>query len=225
MSEHELEPIRGLPERPPQGEHILWQGEPCWRSLSRRLFHVRLIAVYFAVLMVWRGAVTVADGATLAEAALSAAVLLPVLAAAIALVAVLAWLIARTTVYTITNRRLVMRFGVALPMTINIPFTAIDEAMLKSFPDGSGNIAVTPSQDQRVSYIVLWPHARPWRVGRPEPTLRSIPEAPRVAKILADALTAAREQAGEQPRQAGATTDQPRRAAPVVEPSSLVSAA
>lgn len=31
----QVEPIRGLPELPPEGEHILWQGAPDpgrWRS-------------------------------------------------------------------------------------------------------------------------------------------------------------------------------------------------
>ena len=44
---------------------------------------------------------------------------------AIGIALVFAWASARTTVYTITNRRVVMRFGIALPMTLNLPFTLI----------------------------------------------------------------------------------------------------
>jgi len=35
---------------------------------------------------------------------------------------------------------------------------------------------------------MLWPHARPWRLKAPEPALRCIPEAGRVADMLAGAL-------------------------------------
>jgi hypothetical protein len=188
VTDHDLEHDRGLPERLPDGEHILWQGAPAWRSLAVRLFHLRMITIYFGVLMAWRMASGLADGAAAADALLSAALLLPVLLAAIALFGLLAWLISRSTVYTLTNRRLVMSVGVALPMTINVPFSAVEAAGLRSYGDGSGDISLTPTASQRLGYFVAWPHVRPWRVSRPEPTLRCIPDAARVAQILAAAL-------------------------------------
>ncbi|MDO9489417.1 MAG: PH domain-containing protein, partial [Sphingomonadaceae bacterium] len=51
MSEYDWEPVRGLPGRLPQGEHILWQGSPDWRSLARTVFHVRAITLYFTALL------------------------------------------------------------------------------------------------------------------------------------------------------------------------------
>ncbi|MEM1103487.1 MAG: hypothetical protein AAGH48_05230, partial [Pseudomonadota bacterium] len=48
------EPIRGLPEALPEGERILWQGEPTWRQLAVNVFHIRALAIYFGVLMIWR---------------------------------------------------------------------------------------------------------------------------------------------------------------------------
>ena len=50
------EPIRGLPEVPPEGEHILWQGSPNWWALANEALMLRWVAVYFAFLAVWRGA-------------------------------------------------------------------------------------------------------------------------------------------------------------------------
>jgi hypothetical protein len=41
-----------------------------------------------------------------------------------------------------------------------------------------------------MAYSNLWPHVRPWRLANPEPMLRSIPEAERVAQILSNALVA-----------------------------------
>ena len=51
MREHDNEPVWGLPEQPPEGEQILWQGKPDWRVLARQAMHVPLLAVYFAVML------------------------------------------------------------------------------------------------------------------------------------------------------------------------------
>ena len=53
MTEHDNEPIPGLPAMLPPGERILWQGAPDWRVLARTAFHTRLVAGYFALLALW----------------------------------------------------------------------------------------------------------------------------------------------------------------------------
>ena len=73
--EHEFEPQRGLPEALPAGEHLLWQGQPDWRMLARKAFHVRKLVVYFAGLMVLRFAFRYSEGASIAEALTSTSVL------------------------------------------------------------------------------------------------------------------------------------------------------
>lgn len=100
-------------------------------------------------------------------------------------------LIARTTVYTITSRRLVIRFGVALPMTINLPFSVIDAAGLRVYRDASGDIPLSLAAGERVSFPVLWPHVRPWRLTRAEPMLRCVPQAEHLSRIVAQALAVA----------------------------------
>ena len=92
--------------------------------------------------------------------------------------------------YTITNRRVVMRIGVVLEITFNFPFRVIESAGLRAYPDGTGDIPLTLTGDDKVAYLHLWPHARPWRAARPEPMLRSVPDAARVADILSRALAA-----------------------------------
>lgn len=186
----EMDPIKGLPETPPPGERILWQGSPSWKTLSRRLFHIRKVAVYFGILMVWQGGTALVDGLGVGEAVSTVMALSVGLLLAVALLSLLAWLTSRNTVYTVTSQRLAIRFGIALPMTINIPFSLVDSANLKAFSNGAGDISLKLNNSERVSYLVLWPHVRPWYFGKPEPTLRSIPKAASVAKILGDALAA-----------------------------------
>jgi hypothetical protein len=94
---------------------------------------------------------------------------------------------ARSTVYTITNRRVVMRIGAALTMTLNLPFTKIDNAAVAKKRGGFGNIAFETSGNTKFSYFVLWPHARSWYFGKPQPTLKCIPDIEKVSSILGEA--------------------------------------
>ena len=99
--------------------------------------------------------------------------------AALALLALLAWLGARTTLYVITSRRLVMKIGIALPIFFNLPFSPIASAALRVYSDGTGDIPVALGKGQRIAYLHLWPHARPFRFTKPEPALRCVRHAAR----------------------------------------------
>jgi len=188
LGEYEYEPVPGLPQRLPQDERILWQGAPDWQTLARRAFHVWKLAAYFAALLLWRVTSALVDGETLTIAGLSALWVIVLAVISIGLFAGVSWLIARTTVYTITNRRVVMRFGVALPMTFNLPFSTVQGAALRRYSNGCGDIPLALSGNDRIAYPVLWPHARPWQFTNPQPMLRAIANADRVARILADAV-------------------------------------
>jgi hypothetical protein len=191
VHEHEIEPVWGLPGRPPAGETILWQGAPDWRAYALRGLHIRGLAVYFALLIGARCAASLMDGASLATAMWDAAWFLPVAGLGLGLMLVFAVLVARTSAYTITTQRIVFRIGVALSMTANIPFAAIEAAAVKRNADGSGDITLTIAAKQRISYIFFWPHARPWRYAHPEPALRAIADVDAVAQVLSRALAAA----------------------------------
>jgi hypothetical protein len=171
---------------------LLWQGAPRWQSLALHAFHARKVALYFLALLLlllgWK-----LTGEAPLIAALGGALWLAALAAvAVGLLVLLAWATGRATLFTITNRRVVMRFGVAFPMAINLPFIQITTAGLRVYPDGTGDLPLTMSGLVNTSYMILWPYARPWRWSPPQPMLRAVPDAARVAEILAAALEAAR---------------------------------
>jgi hypothetical protein len=194
MNEHEFEPIPGLPARLPADETILWQGAPRWETVARRAMHVRHLAIYFAALVVWGIVGGAAAGTPASEIGVSALRLVALAIVALALLTVFAWLVSRTTAYTITTRRVVMRIGVALPITVQIPFAQLESAGVHVWPDGSGDIALSLLSGQRIAYLVLWPHARPWRFRRAEPALRGVADAAAVAQILGRALAASASQ-------------------------------
>lgn len=197
MTEYASEPVPGLPEQLPPGEFMLWQGAPRWQSLARHAFHTRAVALYFLALVLLHCAWKFTGGQPLITAVGGALWLILLGTIAIALLVLLAWAMSRSTLYTITNQRVVLRFGVAFPMAINLPFSRISDAGLRRYADGAGDLALTMAGPVRAGYIILWPHAQPWHYAPPRPMLRTLPDAAAVARILADALTAARTNAPE----------------------------
>lgn len=180
------EPVKGLPERPPEGEDILWQGRPNTWALARDALALYWVAGYFVLLAGWRIVVSLADKP--AGEALSNGV--PYLVLGLICCGILlgiAYMQARATVYIITSKRVSMRIGAALIIYYNLPFTQIGNANLDLRRDGTGSIALQMLGNDRLSYMLTWPHVRPWRMARTEPALRCIPDAASVAKILAAA--------------------------------------
>ncbi len=187
MTEYENEPVPGLPGLLPKGETIIWQGAPNWRVLARTAFHTRTVAVYFAGLTVfalgaavWRGIQAPSDLAGVGITVGGAVV-------GVALLHLLAWAVARTTIYTLTDRRIVLRFGVALPKCINLPLNIIGNVDLRHRPEGTGDLAMKLTSEQRLGYAALWPHARAWHYSNPQPMMRAVPDVDAVATLLARA--------------------------------------
>ncbi len=187
ISPRRLAPSLSLPGLP-DGEQILWQAAPKAGALTRRVFHLRALAAYFAVIIASFAVHASASGVSLH--AMSVSLLHRALLAAVPLllIAVYAHAIERTTLYSITSKRVVISFGMALPLTFNIPFAKIEAAGLRLYPDGTGDIPLRLLASERLSYLVMWPHTRPWRSARTEPMLRCVPGAEQASLILAQAL-------------------------------------
>jgi hypothetical protein len=144
------------------------------------------VAGYFALLATWRVGVSSIELGFAGALPLAIPFLILGLIAC-GLILLVSWMQARATVYTITTARVAMRVGAALTITLNLPFKRIATADLDLRRDGTGTIAITTQGETRLSYLVLWPHVRPWRMKQPQPALRSIPEAERVARLLSEA--------------------------------------
>ena len=181
--------FKELPAPLPVGERVLWQGKPSFKGLALRAFHIREVTIYFGLLIVWKLASNWSHGGSLGDAVTSVLWLVAPAVSAIVVLGGLAWLFRRAACYTITSKRVLFQFGVALPMTMNIPLSKISNAALKIHRDGSGDIPLGLSDSKRVSFGLLWPHVRPWRLRAPEPMLRALPDAAIAAAKLSEALT------------------------------------
>jgi hypothetical protein len=184
MIKGEPEALWGLPEDLPDGEHMVWQGQPAWREMAVRVFHIRKVAIYFVLLAVIHVGFQLYEGATWLVAAKGASWLILLGLSAMLVLGVLAKLYANSTIYTITNHRVVLRFGVALPMMINIPWHRVSAADLQLGGHNTGSIALTVEPGQKLSYWLLWPYAKPWRFSPVQPMLRCIADPNDVAEKL-----------------------------------------
>ncbi len=198
--EHEFEPEYGLPERLPTREQIVWQGSPHVGLVFREVFHARALAVYFSLILLLRALHQFSLGGSGAEALAAATWLAPLFVIALGLFWALAWLVAKTTVYTLTDRRVVMRVGIVLSLTFNIPLSRLQSADVRRIRSrGAGEIALNLLPEDKIAYFHLWPHARPWRFAHPEPMLRCLPAVDGVAKLLQQAWERIQGQRAEAP--------------------------
>jgi len=181
MSEYEFEPVRGLPAKLPRDEAILWQGSPDWRSVARSVLHIRVVGLWFAgvaaTAFIAGGTGPVGALVTLAVGLLGCGLLFGI-----------AWAQARTTVYTLTAKRIVMRFGVALPKAVNVPLSLIGSADAKPVGDHY-DIALKIVGRFPLAYVQMWPHVRPGRFADPQPMLRGMSRS--MLDLLATTLAAA----------------------------------
>ena len=165
---------------PGSGETVLWKGRPNLPILTRTAFHTRTVAIYFVALIVLA---IVFDNP-------NAAVVCAVLGViALAILQFLAWLSARSTMYILTDARLIMRIGMAIEARINIPLKHVGAANLKDRGKGHGDIALELTGEKTLGWLLLWPHNRPLRYAHPQPMLRAIPDAHKVAELLAEACS------------------------------------
>ena len=193
--EHEAEPLPGLPEMLPDGEYILWQGAPRRESIARSALKLRWVAFYFAALIGWLVVAALEDGKAPDAVMFGAGVRAIMAATALCLMELYAWGVARTTLYTVTNRRVAMRFGIAMPVILNLPHSRIASADLARHRDGTGTLALTTTTPS-LSWPVLWPHARPRHLLKSKPAFRCIDDPDGAAEALAGALRAAHGVAG-----------------------------
>jgi len=181
--------VRGVSEALPPGEQILWEGAPNARALARHLFFIRPLSAYLGAMVLWWVAVN--------RTQVNTETFWATLGIQLMLVGGVlggAWLLARAiangTTYAITDRRIVMRFGVIFPLTINVPLHYVEGASAREFPDRTGQIAVQLTKKESIAWIVLFPHVRPFEFSQPQPLLRGLTDPVKVGEILRAAVLA-----------------------------------
>jgi hypothetical protein len=182
--EHEWEAAPGLPATLPAGERLLWQGSPDWRQLALHAFHLRKIAAYFGLMMLLQLGQLMGSGLTGGEVWRPLVVSGSLAALALGLLTLCAWFAARSSLYTVTSKRVVMRIGIVLTVTFNLPLRRIAGASCRHYGKNSSDIALQLYPDDHIGWFHLWPHQRAWHVRHPQPTLRCLPDGQAVGELL-----------------------------------------
>ena len=178
----------GLPDHLPDGEQLLWQGKPDWKRLAINSFHIRKVAIYFTAIILAQSAWKLTNGTTFAEALQVVPKIAGLGCLACAILAAIAFATARTTNYTLTSKRVLMKVGIALPVIINLPLRQIDGVSFAATGNDCGTVCFKTGGDVRLAYMLLWPHAMPWQFMKPKPAFRDIPQVEEVASRLANVL-------------------------------------
>jgi hypothetical protein len=163
---------------PALDERILWKGRPSLPVLTRTAFHLHSFALYMGAMVLLAAAFGNMDSALfLAGAGVFGAVVIQLMA----------WRSAKSTLYILTDVRLILRIGMALETRINIPLKHITAAHLNMRGREHGDIAIELGGERMLGYSLMWPHVRPFHFNRPQPMLRAVPDAKELAAILAEA--------------------------------------
>ncbi len=185
--EYEFEPQFGLPERLPSDEFILWQGSPDVGALASSAFHIKKLAIYFGALIAACAWPALEEGAGVMSVLMSIQWIAPLALIGLGSVWMLAYLTSRTTVYTLTNKRIVIRLGIVFTVSFNLPLKQVAAADIRLLHNGYGDITLSLKGSERIAWIHLWPSVRPWKIENPEPTLRAITHVQAVSFKLKEA--------------------------------------
>ena len=169
------------------GERVLWEGRPGWRALARDVLHIHWVALYLAAMLIWGAASDRANGAGPVDTFLAELPLFLLGLAVLGACAGFAMACARTTRYTVTTERCILRYGVALTGTLSLPLRRVASIAVAAAEDGTADILLALKPGPGVRFLKAWPHVRPWRFSRPQPMLRCVSDGVAVAALLSQA--------------------------------------
>ena len=175
----------------PEGESILWKGKPSFWGFSWYFFGLKLLAFYLIILsVVFAARLTVTDFFTAFVVDFLPFLLSGILTSCILMA--LAKIQSQSSVYIITENRVIIKSGAALSFLISMPFKKIKAVNLQKRKGSLGTISFELNSGKRVPYISCWPSVRPWRFKNTEPAFSCIENVDEVATILRKSVMAGR---------------------------------
>jgi hypothetical protein len=189
------------------GEAVVWRGRPSWRAIALTAFHIRGVGFYCCLLLFANAVAAHFQHLSTAKALVGEEPIVILGCLVMALTALVAWGTARSTLYTITNQRVVMQYGMAVAATLALPMRVIASVAVSEA--AVADIVIRLKPGEKIAFAKLWPHVRPWRLIRAEPMLLGLADAAEAGRLLARTVAAAQavEHARPAPRvtQAAAT--------------------
>ena len=169
----------------PSGEKIFWNGKPNWKSFGYHAFGVKYFSIYFFVCALY--AVSQIDAIFSFGAFFTK--FIPYLISGIlagTILLLLSYFSARHTCYVITEKRIVIRTGVALVFLLNMPFKNILSIDMKTLAQGRGNVIFKVQSKKRIPYLSCWPSVKSGSFFEPIPAFRSIRDIEKIGQIISE---------------------------------------
>jgi len=167
----------------PNGESILWKGRPSLWGFSWNLFGLKWITLYLSMLSIVSVARFFASDFYTAFYVDFLPFFLSGIFASIILIG-LAATQTYSTVYIITENRVIIKTGAERSFRISMAFKKIKEVNLQKRGASIGTISFELLSEKRVPYISCWPSVRPWKFKRTQPAFSCIGSVDEVATIL-----------------------------------------
>ena len=167
----------------PPSEKILWIGKPDWKSLAYHAFFLKYLLIYLLLAAVYSVSVYGKDiDLGLFFVSFTPYLLSGVLAGSV--ISFIAFLQSKNTVYVLTEKRIIIRSGIALIFLLNAPLKNIESIDRQFLRNGCGNISFSTTSKKRIPFLSCWPSVRPWSFISPKPAFRSVPEISELETII-----------------------------------------
>ena len=186
MNEDMLNRLPGEVSRSiPEGEIVCWVGRPYWISLGFNVFGIKYLLLYFIISafyaisqieLVFSFRAFIGEYISFIISGIIASVIL----------FLLAYFAAQHTCYVITEKRLVIRTGIALVFLLNVPLKNVISIDKQSLFRGYGNLSFKPQSKKRIPYSSCWPSVRGSSFLKPIPTFRSIANIEEIGRIVGE---------------------------------------
>lgn len=179
--------INRLPEEVrrsiPSGEEIHWYGRPDWKSLGYCCYGIKYLIIYLLLSVLYTFVKMPVEFSLAAFVNHYIPYMLSGTVAGIILF-ILAFASAKHTCYVITDKRIVIRTGIALVFLLNLPFKNILSIDRQRLKNTRGNLAFTIQSKKRIPYFSCWPSVRGGSVLNPVPAFRSILDVQEIERLV-----------------------------------------
>ena len=169
----------------PEGEKVCWVGKPNWVSFGFHVFGIKYLVIYFIISAFYSVSQIELDFSLNAFIGEYISFVVSGVIASLILF-LLSYVSARHTCYVITEKRLVIRTGVALVFLLNVPFKNVISIDKQSLYYGVGNLSFKTQSKKRIPYFSCWPSVRSGSFLETIPTFRSIANIEEIGNLVGE---------------------------------------
>ena len=177
----------------PDGEKIYWSGMPNWRSFGYHAFGIKYL-IFYLIFCAFYSVTQINGGFNFST---FFGKYLPFIISGLfagMMLFFLAYVAASHTCYVLTEKRIVIKTGVALVFLLNLPLKNVVSIDKKTLAQGRGNLSFKAQSKKRIPFLSCWPSVRGGSFFEPIPTFRSIANIDYIGTLVGEVAEKNRKQ-------------------------------